>query len=732
MEKLKSTFFQAYFAMPVPRLTVRTNCPDYTILSVNTAFETQRAEAAEQATGKSIFQLFGMDQIEDHGKELLTKALKKAMDTNQPIEIAQLEIASTDQLTELSSWYHMELLPIGEPNEKPAYLMITARNITKNVHNQLELEEANYREQTLHEELAATNEELLASNEELSATIEDLKQSRESLQELNDELEKRVMDRTADLMLTQAKLKEQHALLDTIVNEVPAGICVFNGPEMKMEMANKKLLALWKRDESIMGMPLIEIMPELKEQAFPRLLNEVYTTGIAHSETDARAELQVNGAKKIVYRDFSYTPIKRNDGSTQSIVALTIDVTERSLARLREQQLIEELSATNEELSASNEELVATNEELNEAHEMQRRLISNLEQSELRFRMAIEAAQMGSWHIDRKTKALLYNETLAKVFGYEGENPMTYEQAIAQVTAEYQEKLVAEIENAIEYGGEYDVTYSQRRFNDGELIWLRSLGRITPDEHGNFSLFSGVVMDITEQKEDEQRKNDFIGMVSHELKTPLTSLKGYAQILHQKAKKNQDDFALGALAKVIDQIKKMTGLINGFLDISRLESGKIHLEKSHFNLDELILENIDETSLLNISHRIIFKPCAQVSVFADRDKIASVISNIIGNAVKYSPEQTEIEVSCDVQGSYARISVKDQGAGIAAKDVEKLFDRFYRVESEHTQLISGFGIGLYLCAEIVERHHGKIGVTSEPGFGSTFYFSLPITDHSLA
>lgn len=732
MEKLKSTFFQAYFAMPVPRIIVRTNCPDYTILSVNTAFETQWAEVAEQATGKSIFQLFKMDHREDHGKDLLANALKKAMDTSQPIEIAQVEMASTDQSKELSNWYHIELLPIGESNEKPAYLMISTRDITKNVHNQLELEEANYREQTLHEELAATNEELLASNEELSATVEDLKQSRESLQELNDELEKRVMDRTADLMLTQAKLEEKHALLDTIVNKVPAGICVFNGPEMKMEMANKKLLELWKRDESILGMPLIEIMPELKEQAFPRLLNEVYTTGTAHSETDAPAELQVDGVKQLVYRDFSYTPIKRNDGSTQSIVALTIDVTERSLARLREQQLIEELSATNEELSASNEELVATNEELNEAHEIQQRLISNLEQSELRFRMAIEAAQMGSWHIDRKTKALSYNETLAKVFGYEGETPMTYEQAIAQVTEDHQEKLVAEIENAIVEGGEYDVTYSQKRFNDGELIWLRSLGRITPDEQGNFSLFSGVVMDITEQKEDEQRKNDFIGMVSHELKTPLTSLKGYAQILHQKAKKNQDDFALGALAKVIDQIKKMTGLINGFLDISRLESGKIHLEKSHFNLDELILENIDETSLLNISHRIIFKPCAQVSVFADRDKIASVISNIIGNAVKYAPEQTEIEISCEVQGSYARISVKDQGAGIAAKDVEKLFDRFYRVESEQTQLISGFGIGLYLCAEIVERHHGKIGVTSEPGLGSTFHFSLPVTDNPLA
>ncbi|MBE9602219.1 ATP-binding protein [Pedobacter sp. MC2016-24] len=731
MEKLKNNFFQAYFAMPVPRIIVRTDCPEYTILSVNTAFETLMGQAAEQAAGKSIFQLFQANPPSINGNDLLSDALEKATDTNNPIEIPKLEMAASQSNGTLT-WYHIELLPVAETNEKPGYLIITTRDITQTILNQLELEEASYREQTLHEELAATNEELLASNEELSTTIEDLKQSRESLQELNDELEKRVMDRTAELMLAQVKLKEKHALLDTIINEVPAGICVFDGPEMKMEMANKKLLNLWKRDESIMGMPLIEIMPELKEQAFPRLLHEVYTTGIAHSETDARAELLVEGIKRVVYRDFSYTPIKRNDGSTQSIVALTIDVTERSLARLREQQLIEELSATNEELSASNEELATTNEELNEAHEMQRKLISNLEQSELRFRMAIEAAQMGSWHIERKTKALLYNETLAKLFGYEGKTPMTYDQAIAQVTEDCKEKLLAEIEKAIEDGGEYDVTYAQRRFNDGEVIWLRSLGRVTPDEYGNFSVFSGVVMDITEQKEDEQRKNDFIGMVSHELKTPLTSLKGYAQILHLKAKKNQDDFALSALAKVIDQIKKMTGLINGFLDISRLESGKIHLDKSHFNLDELILENIEETSLLNTSHHIIFNACPQVSVIADRDKISSVISNIIGNAVKYAPEQTEIEINCELNDTHARITVKDQGTGIAEKDVEKLFDRFYRVESEQTQLISGFGIGLYLCAEIIERHHGTIGVESKIGVGSTFYFTLPIANQPVA
>jgi signal transduction histidine kinase len=232
-------------------------------------------------------------------------------------------------------------------------------------------------------------------------------------------------------------------------------------------------------------------------------------------------------------------------------------------------------------------------------------------------------------------------------------------------------------------------------------------------------------MDVTEQKKDEQRKNDFIGMVSHELKTPLTSLKGYAQILHAKAKKNEDTFATNALSKVTDQVTKMTSMINGFLNLSRLESGKIHLNKTIFDMEELVREHTEEAQLITTTHEIIFKPCDPVPVFADRDKVGSVISNMISNAIKYSPHGKQVEICCNVIGNTVQISVKDQGIGISEEDVPRLFDRFYRVESNETELISGFGIGLYLSAEIVQHHHGKIWVESKVGRGSTFFFSLP-------
>lgn len=856
MDKLKDSFFQAYFNMPVPRIVVRTDTPDYTIIAVNNAYLSANGITADVFTEQSLLHLLNTEKTGTECRDLLIEALHKAIQINEPVHLSEFKVFSTYNSYQVTHWWQIELLPVAEANEKPQYLVISIRDITQEVLNKKYLEEARNREQLLHEDLAATNEELLASNEELSATMEELKQSEESLRELNFELENIVEERTADLLEAQARLQDHHNLLETIVNEVPAGICVLKGTDMIIETANTKIFQLWERRGTITGKPLLEIMPEIKEQEFPRLLNEVYTTGIAYSNTDAAVEIIFDGVKETVYRDYSYTPLKNPDGTTHSILAMTIDVTERTLARIREQQLMEEQFAINEELSASNEELATTNDKLSEYQKEQQQLIASLAESESRFRnlvmeapvsicvlkgsnhvidainteclklmgktsdvvhqtlketlpelenqpflelldrvylsgetyygnevlaaiehqgkmvngyfnfiyqplkgdngsvegimivatevtdlvtarierenaeaklgLAIEAARIGSWHIDRNTMALKYNSTLATLFGYEGTEPMTYDQAIAQVTEDCRERLVGAIEKAIADGGDYDVTYTQHRFNDNEVIWLRSLGKIAPDEQGNYTIFSGIVMDITEQKQDEQRKNDFIGMVSHELKTPLTSLTGYAQLLQSRARKNEDMFSLNALTKVALQAQKMTAMINGFLNISRLESGKIQLNKQVFNLDELIEENIEESEILIVTHTITFRQCEPVSVFADRDKIGSVISNMISNAVKYSPEAKEIEVNCEVIGLYAQISVKDYGMGIDPDDIEKLFGRFYRVENKQTQLISGFGIGLYLSAEIVERHHGKIWVESEPGVGSTFFFNLPV------
>ena len=170
----------------------------------------------------------------------------------------------------------------------------------------------------------------------------------------------------------------------------------------------------------------------------------------------------------------------------------------------------------------------------------------------------------------------------------------------------------------------------------------------------------------------------------------------------------------------------MTAMINGFLNVSRLESAKLLIEKQNFQMHELIEEVIEETKLTVNSHRIEFHNCPPVYVFADRDRISSVISNLLGNAVKYSPKDTLITIKCVADSGKVTVSIRDEGMGIQPGDAKMIFDRYYRVQGTQGKHIAGFGIGLYLSAEIVHRHGGEIWVDSQMGSGSTFSFSLPL------
>jgi PAS domain S-box-containing protein len=246
------------------------------------------------------------------------------------------------------------------------------------------------------------------------------------------------------------------------------------------------------------------------------------------------------------------------------------------------------------------------------------------------------------------------------------------------------------------------------------------------NEQGEVEAVAGTTRDVTERYQDEQRKNDFIGMVSHELKTPLTSLSAILQVADAKLKDSEDNFLASAMKKANTQVKRMSSMINGFLNVSRLESGKIIMEKSWFDIEELIHEVIEETKLSSLGHYFNLTQCPSQKIYADRDKINSVLSNLISNAVKYSPKDTSVQIACSLNDKEIIVSISDEGVGIKPDDAAKIFDRYYRVESSNTHHISGFGIGLYLSAEIVQRHNGRIWVESEPGEGSTFYFSLPI------
>lgn len=317
-----------------------------------------------------------------------------------------------------------------------------------------------------------------------------------------------------------------------------------------------------------------------------------------------------------------------------------------------------------------------------------------------------------------------WNAAAERIFGYPAEEMIG--ESIYKLIPEDRLDEEPQILRRLNAGQRVEHFETKRQTKDGRLIDVSLTISPVKDPQGNIIGLSKIARDITEKKLDEARKNDFIGMVSHELKTPLTSLNALLQVASLKLKNTPDSFLTSAMEKSNVQVKRMTAMINGFLNVSRLESGKIHIEKHPFDIETLINDMIEESSLTARPHIIHLLHCPALQVNADREKIGSVISNLISNAIKYSPKSKHVEVACRSQDGQVIVSVKDEGMGIKPNDLEKIFERYYRVETNHTQHISGFGIGLYLCAEIINRHDGQIWAESESDVGSTFYFSLPL------
>ncbi len=318
-----------------------------------------------------------------------------------------------------------------------------------------------------------------------------------------------------------------------------------------------------------------------------------------------------------------------------------------------------------------------------------------------------------------------WNSSAERMFGYTAEEMIG--QTIYKLIPGDRQDEETDIIERLRKGERVDHFETRRLTRDGRLIDVSLTISPVKDRNGNIIGASKIARDITERKLDETRKNDFIGMVSHELKTPLTSLNAILQVASKKLKNNPDRFLTEAMERANSQVKKMTAMINGFLNISRLESSKIILDLRDFDLYELLQDIIMETSLISPTHTIHLDECASIPVNADQEKIASVVSNLLSNAIKYSPKGQKIEVRCEKKKGLAIVSVRDDGMGIPAEDLPHVFDRYFRSENQDTRHISGFGIGLYLSAEIIHRHNGNIWAASEIGKGSTFFFNLPLS-----
>lgn len=476
-------------------------------------------------------------------------------------------------------------------------------------------------------------------------------------------------------------IAEREARLNHLISQAPVGIGLLKDRNLIIEAANDKILQFWGKTVSVIGKPLASALPELEGQPFLNILDNVYTSGIPYTSNEIQATLEHGGALKTFYFELLYQPIISSTEEINSILVLATDIT----AQVEARKVIEECSSE--------------------------------------FRQMAEYIIQMVWVTDALGMHEYYNKRWYDFTGSDFETTKN-EGWSNMFHPEDREMAWDKWRHSLETGEPYEVEYRLKNYAD-EYIWV--LGRAAPfyNADGKIVKWFGTCTDINEQKLLQQQKDDFISIASHELKTPVTTLKASVQLIKRLIDNPSPkvENLINRSNKIIDKVGR---LIDDLLNVSKFNQGQLHLNKTQFKLIEIV-EECTELISLEGKYEINIFADQLLEVHADRERIGQVITNFLSNALKYAPTSSQVNIKIAVQDQSAIVSVSDHGLGIAPDKIPHLFDRYYRADSEGTQY-SGLGLGLYICAEIIKKHNGKIGVNSKIDAGSEFWFTLPLTD----
>ncbi len=263
---------------------------------------------------------------------------------------------------------------------------------------------------------------------------------------------------------------------------------------------------------------------------------------------------------------------------------------------------------------------------------------------------------------------------------------------------------------------------------DGTQFWASGLIFALNDEKAAAQGFTFIVRDLSEKAEFEKRKDSFISTATHELKSPVTSLKLYGEIVEAETRRSNNEAHIQSVVDLNKQVDKIVTLMDYLLDVGKIQKGRLQLKKKFFDMNILIEETIGTIQMVTKKHTILHEGKIAEKVYGDRDRLAQVLVNLLTNAIKYSPGADEVIVKGVDKVDNIVVSVKDFGLGIAEAEQPEIFGRFYRTTGAINLKIEGIGLGLYVAKQIVVAHKGKMWLESKKGKGSSFYFSLPRKD----
>jgi PAS domain S-box-containing protein len=340
---------------------------------------------------------------------------------------------------------------------------------------------------------------------------------------------------------------------------------------------------------------------------------------------------------------------------------------------------------------------------------------------------ALDAAQMGVWDMNLKTGFVTRSARHDQLLGYDNwQEEWNRDKAKKYIIEEDKPKFDDAYDNMIPTGVfNLEARVKQK---DGAISWIHYYGRVFKNEDGQPTHAAGVIFDITDHKTIEQKKDEFIGIASHELKTPVTSIKAYTEILQDQFEEAGEKQSAMYLSKLNGQVDRLTRLIRDLLDATRISEGRLIYDEIDVDVNQLLHETVEDMQRTTNKHRIELDLQKLPHVTGDKERLQQVLVNLLANAIKYSPDSDKVLVKTYSDNGNINIEVKDFGIGMTPETQGKVFERFFRSNDPNIATFPGLGLGLYISQQILRQHKGMIKVQSEKGKGSVFTVVLPVKE----
>ncbi len=486
----------------------------------------------------------------------------------------------------------------------------------------------------------------------------------------------------AEKILSMANNLERNAeMLNELYINSPAFMCTLRGPDHIYELINPAYQKLFG-SRQIEGIALREALPELEGQGLGKVLDKIYQTGEIMVATESRIWFAYDEGLIAEERYFNYSgqPMYDEHKKIVGVLVFGYEVTKVVLARKKAEEDLELILGSIPQIT-----IVASD----------KGIISFFNNYALQYSgLTLEEATT-----ERGWEKIIHPDELTD--------------------------LITLAKSCLRTGEEFYMELRLKRARDEKYRWhLLRTSVIRDKKNNSILLWVGVATDIQDQKIKEEKKDEFITIASHEMKTPLTSTKGYLQLLEMTLDVSNKEAHL-MVRKALSSVNRLNNLITELLDISKIQNQKLDFSITNFDFNKMVADTIEDEQNAAPDYTIIKNGSTTSEIIGDRDRLQQVIINLLNNAIKYSPDAKKIFVTIKEKNGDLIFSVKDNGIGVSKENLKNVFKRYFRVEDQIMRF-QGMGIGLYISNEIIKRHQGTMWVISDVGKGSTFYFSIPM------